>query len=102
MNKELKALQGMKQLMQFWPYLKLVNELELALKSIDEEILDTIWEWRLRYTSLDLKRVERKVLQTFINMPLDIIKEFDNIIEVAEEKTDISEIPDWLKWSKED
>ena len=88
MNKELKALQSIKQLQQFPAYLKICNELEVRIQELDEEIIGMIWEWKLKYTSLDLKRVERMILQQFIELPVNLIQEFDAITETIDKEED--------------
>ncbi len=95
-NDNLKILKWLRQLREFWPYLKLTNELQIRMDELDKEIVGTIWEWKLKYTSLDLKRVERKILQQFIELPENLIKEFDNIT-VQDELEEMIEVPDWLK-----
>jgi len=84
MNKELKALQGMKQLKLFPAYLRLINELELKVQDLDVEIIESFWEWEMKYTALDLKRVERMTIKLFMELPDNIINSFDNIVEVDE------------------
>jgi len=99
MSNELNALKGMKQLMWFWPYLKLCSELQKQIDALDEEILNTLWENEKKYTLMDLKKIERLLLKQFLDMPSDIIKEFDNIITTAEANVENNNsIPDWLKW----
>lgn len=85
-NKELKALQGMKQLLSFPGYLRLITELELRIKDLDKEIIETLWDNEVKYTALDLKRAERIILQQFIELPHNLIETFDNIFDVEEEK----------------
>jgi hypothetical protein len=47
---------------------------------------------------MDLKKIERLLLKQFLDMPSDIIKEFDNIITTAEANVENNNsIPDWLK-----
>lgn len=80
-----KVLKWLRQLREFWPYLRLCNEIQLRIDELSNEIIDTIWDNKLKYTSQDLKRVERLVLKQFIELPENIIAEFDNIIEWVEQ-----------------
>jgi len=88
MSKELNALKGMKQLQNFPPYLKLCNEIELQIQDLDAQILDTIWENELKYTYMDLKKVERLLLKQFLELPENIISSFDNIVETVDKEED--------------
>ena len=80
MSKEINSIKSIKQLLLFPAYLKIINELQGRLSDLDEEIINTIWEWELKYTSLDLKRVERQIIQQFITLPENLLEEFDNIV----------------------
>lgn len=85
-KKELNSYKQMKQLLDFWPYRFLMNILVERIWELDWEIIENIWEWELKYTSLDLKRVERMILKQFLEMPEKILEEFDNIVEVKEKE----------------
>ena len=86
MNEKLKELQGLKQLLVFPSYLRLITEFEARIKDLDKEIIETIWDNEVKYTALDLKRAERMILNNFIELPLNIIQDFDNIFNVEEEE----------------
>lgn len=81
-----KKLKSILQLKEFWPYLRLVNEIQKRIDDLDEEIINSLWEWEQKYTAMDLRRVERQILSQFISLPDNIIQEFDNITTTEDKK----------------
>ncbi len=88
MNKELKSITWLRQLSEFWPYLRLCNELQKQIDWLWEEIIGSIGEWEKKYTMIDLKRVERLLLQQFLELPEHLIEEFDSIIETIDKESE--------------